>query len=191
MKKNKIEDIKGKLIPTARYDEKLHCFHQENGIYTDLYQIVSKDLVNGDPDEIEMDCFTWAKFYKTYGMDVEIISLMYPCNTTKQQEYWKHIAEKNQNPDFEPMIRKKISELEYRERYTVKKEFFLQFFWKTEAEIKSGRKAIESVIGVRKLHENVESQNFWRKFHQQKRNRFYLRLQIKIHKYFNVPDFGT
>ena len=120
MKKNKIEDIKGKLIPTARYDEKLHCFHQENGIYTDLYQIVSKDLVNGDPDEIEMDCFTWAKFYKTYGMDVEIISLMYPCNTTKQQEYWKHIAEKNQNPDFEPMIRKKISELEYRERYTVK-----------------------------------------------------------------------
>ena len=45
MKKNKIEDIKGKLIPTARYDEKLHCFHQENGIYTDLYQIVSKDLV--------------------------------------------------------------------------------------------------------------------------------------------------
>ena len=25
-------------------------------------------------------------------------------------------------------------------------------FWKTEAEIKSGRKAIESVIGVRKLH---------------------------------------
>ena len=85
MKKNKIEDIKGKLIPTARYDEKLHCFHQENGIYTDLYQIVSKDLVNGDPDEIEMDCFTWAKFYKTYGMDVEIISLMYPCNTTKQQ----------------------------------------------------------------------------------------------------------
>ena len=152
MKKNKIEDIKGKLIPTARYDEKLHCFHQENGIYTDLYQIVSKDLVNGDPDEIEMDCFTWAKFYKTYGMDVEIISLMYPCNTTKQQEYWKHIAEKNQNPDFEPMIRKKISELEYRERYTVKKEFFLQFFWKTEAEIKSGRKTIESVIGVRKLH---------------------------------------
>lgn len=70
MKKNKIEDIKGKLIPTARYDEKLHCFHQENGIYTDLYQIVSKDLVNGDPDEIEMDCFTWAKFYKTYGMDM-------------------------------------------------------------------------------------------------------------------------
>lgn len=83
---------------------------------------------------------------------VEIISLMYPCNTTKQQEYWKHIAEKNQNPDFEPMLRKKISELEYRERYTVKKEFFLQFFWKTEAEIKSGRKAIESVMGVRKLH---------------------------------------
>ena len=127
MKKNKIEDIKGKLIPTARYDEKLHCFHQENGIYTDLYQIVSKDLVNGDPDEIEMDCFTWAKFYKTYGMDVEIISLMYPCNTTKQQEYWKHIAEKNQNPDFEPMIRKKISELEYRERYTVKKSFSYSF----------------------------------------------------------------
>lgn len=84
--------------------------------------------------------------------DAYLIYRIRVCNTTKQQEYWKHIAEKNQNPDFEPMIRKKISELEYRERYTVKKEFFLQFFWKTEAEIKSGRKAIESVIGVRKLH---------------------------------------
>lgn len=34
MKKNKIEDIKGKLIPTARYDEKLRwiVLHGQNFI---------------------------------------------------------------------------------------------------------------------------------------------------------------
>ena len=31
--------------------------------------IIPKDLINGDEDMIEMDCFTWAKFYETCGAD--------------------------------------------------------------------------------------------------------------------------
>lgn len=153
MSRSRIKNIK-EAIPTARYDKKLECFQKQDGSYIDIYQIVPKDLVNGDMDEIEMDCFTWAKLYKTYGMDLQIVSMMFPCDTSKQQEYWKEIREKNENPVFEPMIERKLSELQFRERHTVKKEFFLMFFWKNEEEIRSGRKTADTTMGIRRLGTN-------------------------------------
>lgn len=149
-RKDKIRDQK-ENIPVANYDKGLGCFQWNDGTYADIYQITAKDLVNGDPDEIEMDCFTWAKFYKTYGMDVEIISMMFPCDTSRQQTYFQELLDKNENPDFDAMIRRKISELEYRDRHTVRKEFFLLCFWKTREEIRNGRKTLESTLGLRGL----------------------------------------
>ncbi len=108
----------------------------------------------------------------------------------KQQEYWKHIAEKNQNPDFEPMIRKKISELEYRERYTVKKSFSYSFL-ENRSRNKIGKKSNRKCDRGSKLHGECGITELLEEISPTKRNRFYLRLQIKIHKYFNVPDFGT
>ena len=150
MRKNRIKDIK-ENIPVANYNKKLECMQMQDGSYMDIYLIVPKDLVNGDPDDIEMDCFTWAKFYKTYGLDVEIISMKFPCDTSKQQDYWKKLHERNENPLFDQMIQRKLSELKYRERHTVKKEFYLQFFYSTEEEISSSRKTIESTMGIRFL----------------------------------------
>ena len=51
-------------IPIRRYDKQKKCFQRENGSYSNLYQIIPRDLVNSDVDEIEMDCFKWAKFLK-------------------------------------------------------------------------------------------------------------------------------
>lgn len=150
MKKKAIRNIKENL-PEIRYDKKLHCFQygNEQHIYMDIYEIIPKDLVNGDKDMIEMDCFTWAKFYKTYGLDLQIVGMMFPCDTRKQQEYWKNRLEKNENPLLENMIRRKIQELEYRERYTTKKEFFLICFFESEEELNSGRKTLNNTLGIR------------------------------------------
>lgn len=150
MKKKEIRNIKENL-PALSYDESKQCFIYEDGTYMDIYLIQAKDLVNGDPDEIEMDCFTWAKFYKTYGWDVEIVSMMFPCDTSKQQTYWKKKLETNENPIWEQMIKRKIQELEYRERHTVKKEFFLLIFFKSEEELSAGRKTIDSTLGIRSI----------------------------------------
>lgn len=150
MKKSSIRDIR-ENIPIANYNEKLGCIQKADGSYTDLYLIVPKDLVNGDPDDIEMDCFTWAKFYKTYGMDVEIISMMFPCDTSDQQEYWRKVSDRNENPQFDQMIRRKLSELEYRERHTVKKEFYMQLFYSSKEEIRTARRTIESTMGIRAI----------------------------------------
>lgn len=148
MKKDRIKDLR-EDIPNARYDRKLGCFQYTDGSYADLYRIIPKDLVNGDPDDIEMDCFTWAKFYKTYGRDIELVAMKFPCDLSQQKEYWDQILEKNDNPVFAPMIRRKLSELEYRERNTLKKEFFILFFWETEEDIQAGRRGVEETLGVR------------------------------------------
>ena len=54
-----------------RYDKQKKCFQRENGSYSNLYQIIPRDLVNSDVDEIEMDCYKWAKFLKIYGLDMK------------------------------------------------------------------------------------------------------------------------
>ena len=63
-----------------------------------------KDLVNSDVDEIEMDCFRWAKFYKTYGNDCTVIAMKFPCETGQQQAYWKKRLRENGNPEYAPML---------------------------------------------------------------------------------------
>lgn len=148
--KKNIRNIKEDL-PELHYDRRLSCFQYSDGSYLDIYLIRSKDLVNGDPDEIEMDCFTWAKFYKTYGMDMEIVSMMFPCDTHIQQRYWKRILEGNENPLLEPMIQRKIQELEYRGKHTEKKEFYLLCFFESVEELNAGRKTMEETMGIRKL----------------------------------------
>ncbi len=155
-KKTEIRDIK-EILPELKYDKRLRCFRYGNGTFMDIYSIIPKDLVNGDPDMIEMDCFTWAKFYKTYGADIQIVSMMFPCDTRKQQDYWKKIREKNENPILETMIKRKIQELEYRERYTVKKEFFLTTFFESEEELNSGRKTIHATLGIRSMERSGDT----------------------------------
>lgn len=127
MKQKEIEHIK-KEIPIRFYDDETGCFRTEDG-YLDIYQINPKDLVNSDVDEIEMDCFKWAKFYKTYAADVEIISMMFPCDTSLQQAFWKKKLANNKNPLFRDMISTKLKELEWREKKAASKEYFLVFFY--------------------------------------------------------------
>ena len=66
-----------KEFPISGYDRETSSFQLADGDYLQMYQIISKDLINSDADEIEMDCFQWAKFYKTYWRDMEIVSMMF------------------------------------------------------------------------------------------------------------------
>lgn len=145
MKKKEIRHIR-EDIPIRGYDEELQCFLYEDGSCLDIYQIRAKDLVNSDIDEIELDCFKWAKFYKTYGQDMEIVTLMFPCDTRRQCKYWKKRLAGNRNPVYQGMIERKIEELEWREKHTATKEFYLFFFFASKEEIPEAVKIIESVM---------------------------------------------
>lgn len=159
MKQKEIESIK-KVIPFVGYDEETQCFVSQDGSYMNLYRIVPRDLVNSDVDEIEMDCFKWAKFYKTYGMDVGITTMMFPADTRIQQNYWRKKERTNQNPAYRDMLKRKVEELQYREKHTATKEFFLSFIFATREEICDAVKVIDSTlgIGVQGMLEEIEKE---------------------------------
>ena len=118
-------------IPVRKFDMDVNCFlcqHEEKSYYLDIYQVNSRDLENANADDIEVDIFTWTKFYKTYGFDCQIVTSLFPCDTSKQQQYWKKVLEENQIPYFHDMIEQKIEELEWREKYVSTKEFYLFFY---------------------------------------------------------------
>lgn len=135
-------------LPITGYDEKEECFGLVDGSLLDLYQIAPKDLVNSDVDEIEMDCFRWAKFYKTYGNDCTVISMKFPCETGQQQAYWKKRLRENLNPEYAPMLKRKIEELEWREKNIYTQEFFLMFFYESEEEKQELEKVIASTLEI-------------------------------------------
>ena len=145
--KQEVLDIR-EDIPIRRYDKQKKCFQRENGSYSNLYQIIPRDLVNSDVDEIEMDCFKWAKFLKIYGLDIEIISMMFPCNTHTQQEYWKKRMRNNTNPLYHEMIKRKLAELEYREKHAVTKQFFIQVFFADDNERKESIRPTQCSIST-------------------------------------------
>lgn len=150
MKKKEISHIK-EDIPITGYDEESGCILYGDGSCMNMLQVYSKDLINSDADEIEMDCFKWAKFYKIYGKDVEIISLMFPCDTKTPQQYWKKKLKHNLNPEFRDMIERKIQELEWREKHTATKEFYLVLFFDSKTEVKEAMKLVENTLGTGSL----------------------------------------
>lgn len=133
-------------MPIEDYLDKEDVFLYKDGTYTDFFQINAKDLITSDTDEIEMDCFKWAKFFKTYASDIKIIALKYPCNTQKQQRYWNKKIEYNKNPVFKEMLIKKRDELIWREKHTATREFYLQVFTETLDEIKEARDYIDATL---------------------------------------------
>lgn len=147
MRKQELKHIK-KAIPFVGYDEPESCLVCRDQSYVDIYRILPRDLVNSDTDEIEMDCFRWAKFYKTYGMDLEIATMMFPADTRVQQQYWQQIGEANRNPLYREMLQRKIEELRYREQQTARKEFFLLFFFESKERIGDCKKVIDSTLGI-------------------------------------------
>ncbi|MEF9839446.1 MAG: hypothetical protein RR869_08730 [Lachnospiraceae bacterium] len=136
------------LLPIERYDHELDCFVYNDGSLMNLYQINSKDLVSSNVDDIEMDCFKWAKFHKTYGMDIQILTMKYPCNTQKQQEFWQKKMETNRNPVFVPMLKNSLNELVFREKNTTSREFYLQVFFSKPEERKEGIDALQSTLEI-------------------------------------------
>lgn len=146
-KKEKEKDIKEE-IPVDRYDDDLECFVYPDGSLMNFYQINTKDLVSSNVDDIEMDCFKWAKFYKTYGEDIQLVSLKFPCNTQRQQEYWQRKLSNNRNPVFTPLLQTSLNELIYREKHTTSREFYLQVWDKNEEEMQEHRAVIQSTLEI-------------------------------------------
>lgn len=126
--KKKLDKWAGELIPIRSYDTDKDVYILDKGCM-DILMIRSKDLTSANEDEVEYDCLKFAKLYKVCGADLKIISMNFPCNTLKQQEYFRRKMETASNEVFRTWCGKKLDELSYLER-TTSREFYLMFFSK-------------------------------------------------------------
>ena len=151
-------------IPICRYDEAEGCYILKDGSCMDLLMVNSKDLVTSSTDEIEYDCLKFGKLYKTYGGDMKLVALNFPCNTASQQRYMKHKIKTAKNQVFKAWLEKKQRELIALEKNNTSREFYIMFFSRSveahqsdiatiQTVLRSGRDGLVSKIPEEKKHQ--------------------------------------
>ncbi len=139
-------------IPTVDYyDQNLKCFVMRNGMYMDFFKIHTKDLNSASEDELNWDAMKFVKLYKTYPDDLKIVTMNYPCNTSCQQEYWRYKMEHTKNPEIRKAQEKKIYQLEWLEKNSTSREFYLMYYSKDKNTFENNRRSILSVLSTGKM----------------------------------------
>lgn len=118
-------DIKKILNPAITgYDDQYGVFTCSDRSVFNLFKIRTHDLITSSKDDVQLEMGRWAKFYRLYGGDCNIIALNTPCNYSAQIAYWERRRDSSPLKDW---CSQKISELEQVERNTTR-EFFLMAF---------------------------------------------------------------
>lgn len=118
------------LLPQMHYDEENECYVLNDGSYLDLIQIVTKDLASESEQDKNYDAMKYAKLYKTYADDIKIVVLNYPSNTSGQQKYWKYKLDQTKNKILAKVIQEKLYQLQWLEKNTTSREFYIMYFAK-------------------------------------------------------------
>lgn len=146
MKKVKDADI-ADLLSIDDYIPNKDCFLRKDGTFLDMYQINTKDLTTSNVDDITMDCFKWTKFYRLYAPDIKFVFMKFPCNTSRQQQYWESRIERNKNPLFKDMLKQKYDELVYRAKHASSMEFYMFLFVEPE-KLDEARAQVNSTLQI-------------------------------------------
>ena len=144
------------VFPFVDYNEEYSCFQLKNGEYLDIQKIVSGDIFNISEDEINYMIYSYSKFYKTYGSDIKIVSVNLPTDTRVQQEYTKHKMQTTDNEVFKQELQVKLDELEYIEKNSMDRLFYLFYFADTPEKIQEYRTDIQQTLGKFGLAELID-----------------------------------
>ena len=144
--RGKIRKSVEELIAVKDYDEEMACFLMEDG-YMDILKIVSKDLINSSSDEVEYDCLKFAKLYRIYGDDQKIITMNFPCNTEKQQQFLEYKMNHTGNGVYKKLLQRKLNELAWLGKHDTTREYYFMLFAKKPEEMEKNRLTIQSTLG--------------------------------------------
>lgn len=135
-------------IPIVSYDERNGYYLMGDGSNMDILMIQTKDLITSSEDEVEYDCLKFAKLYKIYSDDLKIVSLNFPCNTLKQQQYFRRRIEDAPNEVHRYWLGRKLKELELLEKNNTTREFYIVFFSKDAEAHESNLTTILTVLST-------------------------------------------
>lgn len=136
------------ILPIAYYDSSIDAYVLKDGSYMDFLKVNTKDIYSASEDERMWDNLKFTKLYQTYPGDLKYITLNFPTNTAVQQEYWRHKIEITSNPIMKRQQEEKLFQLEWLQKNSTKREFYLFYYAKTKEELKKAYSDILTVMGT-------------------------------------------
>lgn len=115
-------------LDIRRYDSEHKFFQRKDGSYMDLIKIKTRDRANTSEDDIKFDVLKLMKLLQTYEDCMKIMSLNFPTNTVKQQEYYKKKIEQCKNAKQRKWLTVSLRELEWIDKNTTEREYYIVYY---------------------------------------------------------------
>ena len=105
----------------------------KNG-YLDIFQIDSKDIYSLTDVETTMNIYNFIAFLRSYPFDIKLITMNFPVNTLKQQEFIKKKIKECDNKKYYYELIEELEQLVYLESTRQNREFYIMIFIKDTEE---------------------------------------------------------
>lgn len=113
----------------------------KNG-YLDIFQIDSKDIYSLTDVETTMNIYNFIAFLRSYPFDVKLITMNFPVNTLKQQEFIKKKIKECDNEKYYYELIEELEQLVYLESTRQNREFYIMIFIKDTEEKESIKRTL-------------------------------------------------
>lgn len=107
--------------------------------YMDLFQIESIDIKSMNEVEYNTLILSFTKLLKSYTDDMKIISMNYPSDTSRQQQYLNKIISNCNNENHMRFLEHRLRQLKTIEEKRTNREFFLMIFGRDDKEMINNR----------------------------------------------------
>ena len=118
------------VFPIRDYLESEGYFLTGDKTIINLFQIQGKSYYDASDDEIENLVYSNARLLQRLADDIKIISMNYPTNTKKQQEYITYMLNKPELEQYTELLTEKLESLIALEQGTTDRQAFLMVFAK-------------------------------------------------------------
>lgn len=113
----------------------------KNG-YLDIFQIDSKDIYSLTDVETTMNIYNFIAFLRSYPFDIKFITMNFPVNTLKQQEFIKKKIKECDNEKYYYELIEELEQLVYLESTRQNREFYIMIFIKDTEEKESIKRTL-------------------------------------------------
>ena len=113
----------------------------KNG-YLDIFQIDSKDIYSLTDVETTMNIYNFIAFLRSYPFDIKLITMNFPVNTLKQQEFIKKKIKECDNEKYYYELIEELEQLVYSESTRQNREFYIMIFIKDTEEKESIKRTL-------------------------------------------------
>ncbi len=113
----------------------------KNG-YLDIFQIDSKDIYSLTDVETTMNIYNFISFLRSYPFDIKLITMNFPVNTLKQQEFIKKKIKECDNEKYYYELIEELEQLVYLESTRQNREFYIMIFIKDTEEKESIKRTL-------------------------------------------------